>query len=114
MLYQKRIQVVPKTYSFISNLIFRILKHNSLRFGTALYNEENEKTFFKTIKNKTMKMQSNRLLSPLSEHSVINLTTEVKEVLETGFKKVPNRILSVADMWNIQRQRKTRSLRRYI
>jgi hypothetical protein len=61
-----------------------------------------------------MKMQSNRLLSPLSEGSIINLTTEVKEVLATGFVKVPARNLSVADMWNIRRQRKTRSVRRYI
>jgi len=61
-----------------------------------------------------MKMQSNRLLSPLSQESVINLTTEVKEVLVTGYKKSRNRILSSADLWNIQRQHKTRVLRRYI
>ncbi len=61
-----------------------------------------------------MKMQSNRLLSPLSEEGIINLTTEVKEILATGFKKTQNRILSTADLWNIQRQRKARVLRRYI
>lgn len=61
-----------------------------------------------------MKMQSNRLLSPLSEGGIINLTTEVKEILATGFKKTQNRILSTADLWNIQRQRKARVLRRYI
>jgi hypothetical protein len=61
-----------------------------------------------------MKMQSTRLLSPLSPESVINLTTEVKEVLATGYKKNRDRILSAADLWNIQRHQKTRVLRRYI
>ena len=61
-----------------------------------------------------MKMQSNRLLSPISEEGIINLTIEVKEILATGFTKTQNRILSTADLWNIQRQRKARVLRRYI
>ncbi|MBL0183368.1 MAG: hypothetical protein IPP96_14165 [Chitinophagaceae bacterium] len=61
-----------------------------------------------------MKMQSNRLLSPLNEESITNLTSEVKEVLATGFKKSQDRILSIADLWNIQRQRKPRMQRRFI
>lgn len=61
-----------------------------------------------------MKMQSNRLLTPLSETGLVNLTAEVKEVLAGGYKKSPERILSAADLWNIQRQRKTRVLRRFI
>jgi len=61
-----------------------------------------------------MKMQSNRLLSPLNEESIVSLTTEVKEVLATGFKKSQGRILSIADLWNIQRQRKPRMQRRFI
>lgn len=61
-----------------------------------------------------MKRQSNRLLSPLSEESIMNLTTEVKEVLANGFKKSQGRILSTADLWNIHRQRKARMLRRFI
>jgi hypothetical protein len=52
-------------------------------------------------------------LLPLSEETVINLTTEVKEILATGFKKSPNRILSTADLWNIQRRQKARAVRRY-
>lgn len=59
-------------------------------------------------------MQSNRLLSPLNEESITNLTSEVKEVLATGFKKSQDRILSIADLWNIQRQRKPRMQRRFI
>lgn len=61
-----------------------------------------------------MKRQSNRLLSPLSEAGMINLTAEVKEVLANGYKKSQGRILSAADLWNIQRQRKARILRRFI
>jgi len=60
-----------------------------------------------------MKRTSNCLLSPLGEEAVINLTTEVKEILATGFKKSPNRFLSTADLWNIQRRQKARVLRRY-
>lgn len=61
-----------------------------------------------------MKMQTNRLLSPLNEESIVNLTTEVKEVLATGLKKSQGRMLSIADLWNIQRQRKPRIQRRFI
>jgi len=61
-----------------------------------------------------MKMQSTRLLAPLSQDSIINLTTEVKEVLITGYKKNKDRILSTADLWNIQRRQKVRMQRRFI
>ncbi|MEO6254205.1 MAG: hypothetical protein ABIO79_12905 [Ferruginibacter sp.] len=53
-------------------------------------------------------------LSALSDETLINLTTEVKEILATGFKKSPNRILSTADLWNIQRRQKARVMRRFI
>lgn len=60
-------------------------------------------------------MKSNSTgLSPLSEETVINLATDVKEILATGFKKSPNRILSTADLWNIQRRQKARVIRRFI
>lgn len=59
-------------------------------------------------------MQSNRLLTPLSEAVLIDLTAEVKEVLAKEYKKSPQRILSAADLWNIQRQGKARRLRRFI
>ena len=61
-----------------------------------------------------MKKQSNYLLSPLGEADIVNLTSEVKEVLGPGLKKMPVRILSAADLWNIQRQRRSRMLRRFI
>lgn len=61
-----------------------------------------------------MKMRSTRLLSPLSEATVINLTTEVKEVLALGYKKTRNPVLSTADLWNIQRHQKAMVRHRYI
>lgn len=59
-------------------------------------------------------MQSSRLLSPLNEESIVNLTAEVKETLANGYKKNQNRILSTADLWNIQRRLKPRTTRRFI
>jgi hypothetical protein len=61
-----------------------------------------------------MKMRSTVLLSPLSQEGVVKLTTEVKEVLITGYRKHAERILSSADLWNIQRQQKARTQRRFI
>ncbi len=60
-----------------------------------------------------MKMQSTRLLSPLSQEAVINLTTEVKEILATGNKKTLGRSLTTVDLWDIQRRQKVRLQRRY-
>jgi hypothetical protein len=61
-----------------------------------------------------MKMQSNRLLTPLSQEGVTNLTKEVKETLATEYKKNQEQVLSTADLWNIHRQRKVRLVRRFI
>ncbi len=60
-----------------------------------------------------MKIQTNKLMSPLSEDGIVKLTTEVKEILVTGYSKTQNRILSAADLWNVHRQRKARVSRRY-
>ncbi|MEP7238965.1 MAG: hypothetical protein ABI685_13895 [Ferruginibacter sp.] len=61
-----------------------------------------------------MKRSTTGLLLPLSEESVTNLTKEVKEVLVAGYKKNQEQILSIADLWNIHRQRKVRMQRRYM
>lgn len=58
-------------------------------------------------------MQSTRLLAPLSQESIVNLTSEVKEVLITGYRKNKDRVLSSADLWNIQRRQKARMQRRF-
>ncbi|MBK8496243.1 MAG: hypothetical protein IPL50_15450 [Chitinophagaceae bacterium] len=60
-----------------------------------------------------MKIKTTRLLTPLTQEIVINLTTDVKEVLATGYSKCRNRILSTADLWYIQRRQKARVQRRY-
>jgi len=73
--------------------------------------QEIEKHFLK-YKNKTMKKNSS-LLSPLSQKSLINLTTEVKEVLAKEDKKTERPGLTIVDLWNIQRRQKARLQRRY-
>jgi hypothetical protein len=59
-----------------------------------------------------MKKNSN-LLSALNKESLINLTTEVKEVLAIGHKKNESRALTIVDLWNIQRRQRARVQRRY-
>jgi Holliday junction resolvase-like predicted endonuclease len=65
-----------------------------------------------------MKMQTQGLLLPLNKEEMINLTTEVKEVLATGViktwsKKSNKKIFSAAELWNIQRNQKARVQRRF-
>lgn len=61
-----------------------------------------------------MKMQTTKFLSPLHRDGIIKLSTEVKEILEPDFKKNAGRILSNADLWNIQRNQRTRHFRKYL
>ena len=61
-----------------------------------------------------MKMQTTKLLSTISASEMINLTTDVKETFDGNYKKSGTRILSISDLWNIQRQRKARANRRYM
>jgi hypothetical protein len=61
-----------------------------------------------------MKMQTNfSLFASISKTHVKNLTREVKETLAVDFEHNPNKTFCVADMWNIQRQRKNRTQRRF-
>jgi len=57
--------------------------------------------------------KNSSLLSPLSQKSLINLTTEVKEVLAKEDKKTERPGLTIVDLWNIQRRQKARLQRRY-
>ena len=102
-----------KTEQLYQRRFFSILKNNLLDFGMALYKGK-VYLFIKLLINKAMKIQSNKLLSPLSEDGIVKLTTEVKEILVTGYNKTQNRILSAADLWNIHRQRRARVIRRYL
>lgn len=53
-----------------------------------------------------MKTQQNNLLLPLTKEQVKKLTTQVPETLATEPK-----LFTSTDLWNIQRRRKTFSLR---
>ena len=57
--------------------------------------------------------KNSSLLSALNKESLINLTTEVKEVLALEIKKAEKSGLTIVDLWNIQRRQKVRLQRRY-
>lgn len=59
---------------------------------------------------KTIMKTQTTLLTTLSKEQVKQLTTQVKETLAAGFNS-NEKIFSAADMWNIQRRRKTISIR---
>ena len=59
-----------------------------------------------------MKTQSANLFSQLSKATVKSLTTEVKETLAFGFDNSPSKTFSAAELWNIQRQRRSIGSRR--
>ena len=50
----------------------------------------------------------------ISRNEIENLTKEVKETLAFGYRVVKTKSFTSADLWNIQRQSKTRSSRRFI
>jgi len=60
-----------------------------------------------------MKKNSNVLFAQINKESVDQLTNIVKETIATGISKVTNRTFSAADLWNIQRQKKSFIQRRY-
>ncbi len=59
-----------------------------------------------------MKMQSTNLFSQISKTQVENLTMEVKETLAMGYNHNQSKTFSAAELWNIQRQRKSLNQRR--
>ena len=59
-----------------------------------------------------MKKQSNNLFTTISTEMVKNLTTVVEETLATGYNQSKTKIFTAADLWNIQRQGKSRTQRR--
>jgi hypothetical protein len=60
-----------------------------------------------------MKTQTN-FFPAISQQQFEKLTAEVKETLATGFTVQPkNRVFSAADMWNIQRTKRTFIQRRF-
>ena len=60
-----------------------------------------------------MKKQSNTLFIEISKEQVENLTTIVKETIVAGYNQVQTKLFTAADLWNIQRQKKGFSQRRF-
>ena len=61
-----------------------------------------------------MKIQSTKYFSTLSREEIIDLSTELKEILVPDYKKEDTHILSSAGLWNIQRDKRVRRSRWYI
>lgn len=53
-----------------------------------------------------MKLQSNSLLTALSNDELNVLTTEIKETLASSLSKEKKKIFSSAQLWDIYRRRK--------
>lgn len=64
-------------------------------------------------KLKIMKKQSGTLFTSLGKTTVSNLTTIVDETLATGFTVNKSKVFSAADLWNIQRNKKSLLSRRF-
>ena len=60
-----------------------------------------------------MKKQSNTLFIDISKEQVENLTTIVKETIVAGYNQAQAKLFTAADLWNIQRQKKGFSQRRF-
>ena len=61
-----------------------------------------------------MKLQSNNLLESLSIQELKILTIEIKETVSKNFKNKKKRNFTVADLWNIHRQRKRSFPKRFM
>ena len=60
-----------------------------------------------------MKKTLNKLFSSLSNQQLNNLTKVVDETIATDFNLSNSKVFTAADLWNIQRQGKSRIQRRY-
>jgi len=61
-----------------------------------------------------MKKQSTASFIQISGTQLENLTAVVSETLATGFEVIKTKSFTTADLWNIQRQAKSRIQRRFI
>ena len=60
-----------------------------------------------------MKTQSANFFNEISKAQMVSLTSEVKETLALDHIEKNGRIFSAVDVWNIQRQKKSRIQRRF-
>ena len=61
-----------------------------------------------------MKKSFNSLFVHLSNSSLQNLTSEVKEIISYDCNKPNTKTFTTADLWNIHRQAKSRVQRRFL
>jgi hypothetical protein len=60
-----------------------------------------------------MKTQSTSFFSEISKAYLMRLTEEVKETIAVDLIEKNSKILSAADVWNIQRNKRARVQRRF-
>jgi hypothetical protein len=85
---------------------YKALK-NKLFFSGTLLLSIPASTKNKKLKLKVMKRQSTSLFTQLGKEELTALTTTVNEVVAFDCKNSNNKIFSAADLWNIQRQRRS-------
>jgi len=61
-----------------------------------------------------MKTQSTSLFNNISKTQLIRLTTEVKETIAMDVTVSAGKKFTVADVWNIQRNKRVRVQRRFV
>jgi hypothetical protein len=61
-----------------------------------------------------MKRTNNNLFNRLSCSTLENLTREVRESLDVELQVIKQPVFTAADLWNIQRQGRTRTSRRFL
>ena len=74
----------------------------------------NNLIILKYKKQNVMKKQATSLLYQMSAKNLASLTTVVNETLATGIYAPKLKTFTAADLWNIQRQGKSRAHRRLI
>jgi hypothetical protein len=60
-----------------------------------------------------MKKQSTTFLTQLGAEKIVDLTTIVSETLAMEYKAPAPKVFTAAELWNIQKQKKAISPRRY-
>ena len=68
----------------------------------------------KTLKTSIMKTQTNSFYTFIGKAQLSNYATDIKETVAMDFCNKTQKIFSAADMWNIERRRRTRTQRRFI
>lgn len=97
-------------------LLHKVLKHITGKFWHVVsYSiSSHEKTFLNKLKLKAMKRQTFSLFLHLGKKELQTLTTVVSERLDTNFNPMHEKVFGSADMWNINRMKRSFVQRRGI